>query len=179
MVILSLGASGIGLPWVDGVGGLVVSGFLVWAGVMLIRGSINPLIGEAPSAALVEQIRRIASAVPGVRRVHDIIVHHCGGLIVTSLHIEVAADMDVVRGHELAEDVEQALMAELPGWATVHVDPVNGDHPLYHQVEAYLERRVPEIGSAAGFHDLRIVGRGDPCFVIFDLATGVQPAPAS
>jgi len=179
VVILSLAASSLGVARVDGAAGIVVSAFLAWAGIHLIRASVDPLIGEAPSPALVDRIRRAALAVNGVDRVHDIIVHHYGGLIVTSLHIEVAADMDVVRGHELAEDVEQALMAELPGWATVHVDPVNRDHPLYDRVEAFLERRVPEIGTAAGFHDLRIVGRAEPCFVIFDLATGVQPEPSA
>jgi len=179
VVILALAGASMGVRWLDGAAGLVVSAFLAWAGIRLIRESVDPLIGEAPSPALVERIRRTALAVSGVERVHDIIVHHYGGLIVTSLHIEVAADMDVVRGHELAEDVEQALMADLPGWATVHVDPVNRDHPLYDQVERFLERRVSEIGVAAGFHDLRIVGRDQPCFVIFDLASGVQPEPSA
>lgn len=179
IVILALVGSSVGAPWLDGAGGVVVSLFLAWAGVGLIRESVDPLIGEAPTPALVERIRRVALAVDGVDKVHDIIVHHYGGLIVTSLHIEVAANMDVVRGHELAEDVERTLMTELPGWATVHVDPVNRDHPLYGDVEGFLERRVPELGSAAGFHDLRIVGREDPCFVIFDLAAGVAPDPGS
>lgn len=179
VVILALVGTSLGVQWLDGAAGLVVSLFLAWAGIGLVRESIDPLIGEAPSPALVDRIRRIALAVDGVDKVHDIIVHRYGGLIVTSLHIEVTAAMDVVRGHELAEDVEQALMAELPGWATVHVDPVNRDHPLYDDVEAFLEERVPQVGSAAGFHDLRIVGREDPCFVVFDLATGVPPQPAA
>lgn len=179
VVLVALAAAPFGMPWLDGAAGLVVSGFLVWAGIGLIRESVGPLLGEAPSAALVARIRRIALGVPGVERVHDVIVHRYGGLLVTSLHIEVASAMDVVRGHELAEEVEQALGDALPGWATVHVDPVNRDHPLYDAIEAFLEQHVPSLGAVAGFHDLRIVGREAPCFVIFDVATGAPPAPGA
>ncbi len=169
IVVLALVGAELGVSWLDGAAGLAVSGFLAWAGIELVKESVDPLIGEAPSPALVQEIRELALAVDGVDKVHDIIVHHYGGLVVTSLHIEVSARLSAVQGHELAEEVEEKVMEALPGWATVHVDPVNRDHPLYDAVERFLEEIVAEVAGAESFHDLRIVGREKPCFVIFDL----------
>lgn len=180
VVLVGLVASTYGLAWMDGAAGVVVSGFLAFTGVRLIRESVHPLIGEAPSPGLLQEIRAVAMTVPGVRAVHDIIIHRYGSLLVTSLHIEVPADVDVMIAHEMAEDVEQAVMAHSKGWATVHVDPINRAHPLYSDVEGFLAQEVPRTEGATSFHDLRIVGRDAPCFVVFDLVTedGVGDGPA-
>ncbi len=179
IVLLALAGAELGVSWLDGAAGLAVSGFLAWAGVELVRESVDPLIGEAPSPAMIQQIRGLALEVPGVDKVHDIIVHHYGGLVVTSLHIEVSAALSAVEGHELAERVEETVMEALPGWATVHVDPVNRDHPLYDDVERFLEETVAAVPGAQSFHDLRIVGREAPCFVIFDLMADQRDASAA
>lgn len=175
-VIVALAADRFGWHWADGAAGLVVSLVLVWAGVSLIREAVNPLIGEAPEPVVLEQIRTTAMGFPGVDKVHDIIVHRYGTLLVTSLHIEVSGDMETMRAHELAENVERGITDRLGGWATVHVDPVNRDHPLYPAMEEFLAREVARTPGAASFHDLRIVGREDPWYVLFDLATDGEPA---
>jgi len=169
VVIVALFLSDRGFWWVDGVGAIVVALFIAWAAAMLVRDSVQPLIGEAPSPQVLQEMRDAALSVPGIVEVHDMIVHRYGGLAVSSVHIEVPADMDIVRGHELAEQVEQNLNERFGGWAVVHVDPVNRDHPLYPEVEAFLRQTVREIPGAQGFHDLRIVGATDPLYVIFDL----------
>ena len=178
VVILALAASRLGVPWLDGAAGVVVAGFLAWAGIHMVRGALDPLIGEAPSPALVRRIRETALAVDGVEEVHDVIVHRYGNLIVTSLHIEVPVALDVSRGHELAEDVEEALVSALHCRATVHVDPVDRQHPLYAPVAAFLAGELERLRAAVDVHDLRIVGRAERCFVIFDLASHGVPAEA-
>ena len=170
VVILALAASSLGVPWLDGAAGLVVAGFLAWAGVHMVRGALDPLIGEAPSPGLVRRIRETALAVEGVEEVHDVIVHRYGSLIVTSLHIEVPVELDVSRGHELAEDVEDALAEAVRCRATVHVDPVDRHHPLYSDVSAFLAQAAGRLDEPVEVHDLRIVGRAERCFVIFDVS---------
>jgi len=90
--------------------------------------------------------------------VHDVMVHFYGGLVVSSLHIEISSEMDLTRAHDVAEAVESALVARFGGWAVVHVDPVNRRHPLFAEVSSFLRETVPAIPGAEGFHDLRIVG---------------------
>jgi cation diffusion facilitator family transporter len=177
VVMLALIASRFGLDWVDGVGGLVVSGFIAWAAYALVRDSIDPLLGEAPSPAVLQEMRELAQSVPGVDGVHDLIVHRYGGLVIASMHVEVAADLDIARGHDIAEAVEARLNARLGGWSVVHVDPVDRAHPLYLPVQEFLSREVPGLPGSPSFHDLRIVGSENPCYVIFDLKTESEPPP--
>ncbi len=178
VVIGALVAARSGWQWVDGVGGLAIAGFIAWVGYQLTRDAVNPLIGEAPSPQLLADIRAAANSVPEVEQVHDIIVHSYGGVMVTSMHIEVPDSLDIVRAHDVAEAVETAVRERFPGWAVVHVDPVNRAHPLYGEMDAFLRAIVPGMPHAEGFHDLRIVGSRDPCYVIFDLKADVHHAPA-
>lgn len=177
VVILALVGARFGVSWLDGAAGCVVALALGWTGVVLVRESARPLIGAAPPAALVAEIREVARSIAGVEAVHDVIVHHYGGLQVTSLHIEVAAGLDAMVCHELAEQVEEAVMARFGGWAVVHVDPVDRAHPLYQPLARFLTERLGSGEEAPSFHDLRIVGREEPCYVIFDLKTTPEEGP--
>jgi cation diffusion facilitator family transporter len=177
VVIAALFAGRFGLQWVDGVAGVVVAGFIAYAAYRLTRDAINPLIGEAPSPQLLGEIRETALSVPEVDEVHDVIVHFYGGLLVSSLHIEISSEIDLTHSHDVAEAVEGAVTGRFGGWAVVHVDPVNRRHPLYAQVSSFLRETVPAIPGAEGFHDLRIVGSRHPCYVIFDLKADSRQAP--
>jgi cation diffusion facilitator family transporter len=177
VVMLALVAGRLGATWVDGVGGLVVSGFIAWTAFAVVRDSIDPLLGEAPSPQVLQEMREMALSVAGVDGVHDLIVHRYGGLVVASMHVEVSADLDIARGHDVAEAVEQKLNERLGGWSVVHVDPVDRFHPLYQPVSTFLEAEVPRLPGSPSFHDLRIVGTESPCYVIFDLKTEGDPQP--
>jgi divalent metal cation (Fe/Co/Zn/Cd) transporter len=177
VVIGALFAGRFGLAWVDGVAGLVVAGFIAYAAYQLTRDAVSPLIGEAPSPRLLGEIRETALSVPEVDEVHDVMVHFYGGLVVSSLHVEISSEMDLTRAHEVAEAVESALAGRFGGWAVVHVDPVNRQHPLFAEVRSFLRETVPGIPGAEGFHDLRIVGSEHPCYVIFDLRADTHDAP--
>jgi cation diffusion facilitator family transporter len=178
VVIGSLLATNQGWDWVDGVGGLLVSGFIAAAAFRITKDSIDPLIGTAPSPGLLRQIRETALSLPAVDQVHDLVVHSYGGFIAISLHAEVAAELDVTRAHDVAEAVESKLNDTFGGAAVVHVDPVDRRHPLFPEVESFLHGLLPEIEGAEGFHDLRIVGSEDPCYIIFDLKAETDQASA-
>jgi cation diffusion facilitator family transporter len=176
VVIGSLVAARFGLHFVDAVGGLAVSGFIAVAGYRLARDAISPLVGEAPSAQLIADIRASALGIPAVDGVHDVMVHSYGGLVVTSLHIEVSSGLDLTRAHDVAEAVEATINTRFHGWSVVHVDPVNREHPLYAGVHSFLSETLARIDGAEGFHDLRIVGSERPCYVIFDLRADTRQA---
>ncbi len=169
VVIAALVAARFGWWWVDGAGGVVVSLFIAWASLTMLRESVNPLIGEAPSPSVLQAVREEACAVAEVEEVHDVIVHYYGELLVTSLHIEVPAEISLVRAHEVAEEVEDRVNQRLAGWTVVHVDPVDRQHPLYAKVWRALKEAADGLPEVQDFHDLRIVGSQDHAFVIFDL----------
>jgi cation diffusion facilitator family transporter len=177
VVIVSLIAARFGLGWVDGVGGLAIAGFIAALAYKVTKDAVNPLLGEAPSPQLLREIRETALSIPEVDEIHDVIVHFYGGLLVTSLHIEISSALDVTRAHEVAEAVEGTLNERFKGWSVVHIDPVNRRHPLFPEVQSFLKEELPRIAGAEGFHDLRIVGSESPCYVIFDLKADSQRAP--
>ncbi|HUK14072.1 MAG TPA: cation diffusion facilitator family transporter [Thermoanaerobaculaceae bacterium] len=176
VVIVSLLATNQGWHWVDGVGGLVIAAFIAAAAFKLTSDSINPLIGEAPSPGVIDEIRRAAMSVPEVDDVHDLTVHSYGGAVAISLHIEITCDLDLTRAHDVAEAVESALNERFGGASVVHIDPVNRAHPLYQPVRQFLDQLLPAVPGATGFHDLRIVGSDEPCYVILDLEAETEQA---
>ena len=85
---------------VDGYVGVAVALFVIWAGFSIMRETISPLLGEAPSPELVEDIRRIVMSQDGVVGIHDLIVHNYGpGRCLVSLHAEVPAHGDILHSH--------------------------------------------------------------------------------
>ncbi len=158
LVLLAMVGARIGWTQLDGWAALGVSGFIAWTGVRYTRTALSTLIGEAPTAADLARVRGLAASVPGVRGVHDVIVHAYGDVRLISLHIEVDADLTVTAAHTLAEHAEMRV-AEVTGAKVIaHTDPVDRSHPDYGEAERFLRGLVDAHGDVSGFHDLRLTG---------------------
>jgi len=180
VVILALAGERLGWHGLDGIAGLLVAAVIAGTGAGLVRRSLDPLIGEAPTHELQLRIRELAAEVPEVDAVHDVMVHSYGTLLVISLHVEVPVELDVVRAHDVAERVERSLARRLHAVVVVHVDPVDRHHPLYPPLEELLTDLTGKIPGAVEFHDLRLIGGHTRCNVVFDLAVeGADPAQVS
>lgn len=82
------------------------------------------MIGQAPSATLVEKIRETASDCAGVSDVHHIHVHDYGGQIEITVHVRLRGATQLEQAHDTASDVERAIRVCVPGAeVTVHVEP--------------------------------------------------------
>ncbi|MHB1417187.1 MAG: cation transporter dimerization domain-containing protein, partial [Chloroflexota bacterium] len=73
------------------------------------------------------EIRAITSAVRGVSRVGDVRAHRFGPYLVLQVEIDVDPHLSVERGHAIACEVEQSLMAEIEPVRRVytHVNPAD------------------------------------------------------
>ena len=174
LVVVALIASRWGVYWLDGVMGCGVAGILLWAAWHIAGEAISPLLGEAPSEAELAEIERLARMVPGVRGVHDIVVHHYGRDRVVSLHAETSAQLPATELHTIAEAVEERIAADGPGMVVVHIDPIDDSHPHYAALQSLLAEQVAAEADLASFHDLRVVGDGDQFNVLVDI--GVHEA---
>lgn len=159
---------------VDGWIGLFVSGVVAWTGIRLVIGSIGPLVGEAPTKGEVDGIEQAAARVPGVRGVHDVILHKYGDVKLVSFHIEVDAARTALDAHDLAERVEEVVQMITGCKAIVHVDPVDRGHPAYGMVRAWLEDLIARDERLVGFHDLRVSGDPEAYEVSVDLVVTVD-----
>ena len=64
-----------GFACIDGLMGIGVAAFILYSGAMLVKDTINPLLGAAPDSDLVEHIEKKALSYPGVLGVHLSLIH--------------------------------------------------------------------------------------------------------
>lgn len=127
LVVIGFFSFRFGLYGFDGVMGMAVAIIIAYSGVAIIKESGDFLIGQAPSAALVEKIRDTAAGCNGVSDVHHIHVHDYGGQIEITIHVRLKGDTHVREAHEMASEVENAIQTCVPGAeVTVHIEPSLG-----------------------------------------------------
>jgi cation diffusion facilitator family transporter len=170
VIVAFLGARW-GVPWLDGAMSVGVAVLIAWAAYSTMNQALGPLLGEPAGEGTLQAIGEIARSVPGVRGVHDVMVHRYGLTNVISLNIEVSADQSPMVLHALSETVEDRVAERFPGHAIVHVDPVDRDHVRYGEVENIVRAAVAELPDLGSYHDLRIVGGPDEFMVILDVTT--------
>ena len=70
---------------------------------------------SAPRREVVDHIRRIAEATPGVERVEKCMARKSGYHFYVDMHVEVDPGMTVQRSHDIAHEVKNRVCGELPG----------------------------------------------------------------
>ena len=147
-----------GFVRIDGLMGIGVAAFILYSGAMLVKDTINPLLGAAPDSDLVEHIEKKALSYPGVLGVHDLMIHDYGpGSRLVSFHLEMDAKDDVMHSHDVIDRIERDLLVEDGLIATIHFDPVVTGDPHADELKAFLQCEVEELAPLANIHDLRIV----------------------
>ena len=158
----------------DGWVGLAVGIFILWSGVGLVRDTVNPLLGQAPSEELVEHIRGKIMSYPGVLGTHDLMVHDYGpGRQFASAHVEMAAEADPMESHDLIDNIEQDFKVQDNMIVTLHYDPIVTDDPEVNDMRNWINQAVKIIDPRVSIHDLRTVPGPTHTNVIFDC---VRPA---
>jgi cation diffusion facilitator family transporter len=158
------------VKWIDMIAAAVISVFIAYAGIDMLRKSVNPLLGEPPPDEILEEIEQSALSVKEVIGVHDIIAHQYGQQLIISFHIQVRDTLTANRIHEISEEVEDILVEKLNCHVTIHPDPINENHPRYPQIQKAIEEIIAIDDQLISFHDLRIIGGVERFTVLFDLS---------
>ncbi|HQF54327.1 MAG TPA: cation diffusion facilitator family transporter [Fibrobacteria bacterium] len=126
-VVLAVGAAQFLPAWsfLDAIGALVAGGFILKACGDIAWPALREIIDTGAEESKVEQLRRAASSVDGVRSVHDLRTRFVGSCIAVDLHIVVDPDITVIQGHRIGDEVEARIKAEVSEVcdALVHLDP--------------------------------------------------------
>lgn len=109
----------------DHYGGFVVGLVVIFTGLRVIRDTTFDLIDTMPSAALLDRMRGVAAAVPGVWGVEKLFARKTGLQYHADLHLEVDPAMTVQASHDVATAVRIRIREEMPEVADVlvHVEP--------------------------------------------------------
>src|SRR5918994_1823032 len=132
---------------------------------------------QAEEAALRERVLAAALTVSHVRELHNLTVLDVDGRIEVSLHLKLPGDLSLERAHAVAEQVEAAILAEVPEVrsAQTHIEPI-AETAAAEEVEvdtAAIETAVRE-ETGADARELRLV-RTDDGIVVF-LTLGLPSA---
>jgi cation diffusion facilitator family transporter len=93
------------------------------AGLLLASENIRLLMGEAPPPERQRELAAIAQGIAGVQSTHDLAARYDGIQLEVVVHIVVDEELSLRKAHDIAEAVEQRLMAEDDVLvAMVHVD---------------------------------------------------------
>lgn len=155
---------------IDGYCGVAVGLFILYAGINAARETLNPLLGQPPEEAFVEQIKELTMQEKGIIGMHDLVVHDYGpGRVMISLHAEVPAEGDILAIHDMIDNTEQKLNQALHCEAVIHMDPVvTGDAQVAKTKQKMLEI-VHSIDETISMHDFRMVTGPTHTNLIFDV----------
>lgn len=175
--VLSTGATLIStLVWmmldlnIDAFVGLVVSVFILVAGLKILNENKNIILGSAPEAETVEVIKQKALANENIIGIHDLMVHTYGaGVTIASFHAEVDGKGDFFALHDVIDNIEKQLFAEDNIVCTIHMDPIVTDDEKINKLRATVEGVVSKIGENLRIHDFRCVSGPTHTNLIFDI----------
>ena len=129
------GAAGVyfGFPLADPLVGLLIT--LIILGIVWESGkAVFTRLLDGVDAEVLEQLRREAGRVPGVRAVAEVRARWVGHRLHAEVNIAVDPDLSVRQGHALAKEVHHRLMREMRflAAATIHVDPPEEAGEAHH-----------------------------------------------
>ena len=156
---------------VDGYVGLGVAVFIIRSGILQAKQTISPLLGEAASPALRQEIVAVVTSDPRVLGYHDLMVHDYGpGQRFASIHVEMDQKEDPLLCHEIIDDLERACLQKHNVHLVIHYDPVVVGDAELEQVRCRVCSILTQIDDRLTVHDFRMVKGVGHSNLIFDIS---------
>lgn len=104
---------------------LLASGFILYNAYLILRPALGEVMDEHVHDEMIATIRNLSHDVPGVIETEKCFVRKTGMTFLVDLHITVDGTRTVKDGHEIAHNVKDLLLKEMPEIADVliHVEP--------------------------------------------------------
>ena len=161
---------------IDGFCGLFVGLLIAWQGICAARETISPLLGRPPEKEFVDRITDITlNFSEYILGMHDLIVHDYGpGKKIISLHAEVPTNVDILKIHDVIDNLEHTLKNELGCMATVHMDPIITHDPEVLRLKEQVTEIIQGIDRRLSIHDFRVVFGESHTNLLFDVQAPVD-----
>jgi len=130
-IILALLLELRGWTGLDSLFALGIAGYILYSAWHIGHDAFQLLMDRELPPDMVEQVRAAALAQPAVRGIHELRTRQSGQTAFVQLHIELDAGMLLSEAHAVADSVEAAIRAAIPGSdVIVHQDPAGAPLPL-------------------------------------------------
>ena len=154
----------------DGYMGVAVAVFIIISGIGLVKETVGPLLGQAPSKEIFEKIETEILKYENVLGVHDLMVHSYGpGSYFASAHVEMDANINVLVCHDILDQIERDFKKNYNIHIVVHLDPTVLDCPETNKYKELVRDTLFKIDPVITFHDFRVVMGENAHNVLFDI----------
>ncbi|KAJ1699418.1 hypothetical protein LUZ63_007930 [Rhynchospora breviuscula] len=129
VALIGVGGTILGVPFLDPLAGLLVSGMILKAGIETGYESIMELVDAAIDPSILQPMKETILQVEGVKGCHRLRGRKAGTSLYLDVHIEVDPFLSVSAAHEIGETVRHQIhqahkqVAE----AFIHIDPSYSD----------------------------------------------------
>lgn len=155
---------------IDGYIGCIVALFIIKAGIEVVTDALGPLLGQPADKEIVDKIEELILAGKGIVGVHDLVVHNYGpGRVFASAHAEIPSDCNLLKMHEIIDQIENTIYNELNIEITIHFDPIDINNEKLSEMKDKIADIVSGIDEKLKFHDFRMVTGSSQTNLIFDI----------
>lgn len=154
----------------DGIAGCAVSVLILYSGIGILRDTIDDLIGTTPEPELINNIITKLKSYEAVIGIHDLVVHSYGpNNYFATVHVEVSSHEDILRSHDMIDNIERDFARELGINMVIHLDPLVMDDEETNEIKSIVTDIVTSINSDISIHDFRMVKCETHTNLIFDV----------
>ncbi len=168
-ILISMIIMGIFHINIDGLLGLLVSGFVVYSSIGMIQEVLEPIIGIIPTEERICEIREKLFSYDCVKGIHDLVIHNYGvhNDFIT-VHVEIDANMDMIKAHDLMDNIEKDFKEDLDVDLTIHMDPIVIGNPKVDNLQRQVVQSIQKLDPELKIHDFRIVEGITHTNILFD-----------
>ena len=149
--------------------GFVVSIFVLKSGIDIFREVLNTILGKAPDLELIDEIEKTVKEHKEIHGIHDLMFHDYGpSQQFLTFHVEVDAKKDVIKTHDLIDNIEREILEKYNILTTIHMDPVDYGNKRVNTLRKKVKSIVKNINPDYSIHDFRIVEGPSHTNIVFD-----------
>lgn len=158
------------LWWLDAATSLAVAMFILVSGVLHLRETTSPLLGNPPDKELVSKVLKTVKSYEGVLGIHDVVFHLYGETrVFATIHVEVDGVKPAMESHDMIDNIEEDVFKKHGVELTIHMDPIDIYSEDVKQLRIDIKKSLDAFNEGLSFHDLRVVKGPTHTVLIFDI----------
>ncbi len=157
VTIIAAIASGFTSLPIDGIAGIIVSIFILYAGITSVVGTVSTIVGERPTKETVKLLRSLINNHPPLSGGYDIQIHTYGpSRSIGTCNVEVPSDSLTEEVFDAMTDAQEEILEKMGIYMTFGMYAVNTKNPVVQlmkqEVLKVLKATSPAVLSIHGFH---------------------------
>lgn len=154
----------------DGYFAFILSIYILFSGIKMIRESISDLMGRKPARSLIQQAVTLLDQNEALLGYHDLLIHQYGqDNIFATVDVELPASMSIKQAHDIIEIIEETFNRETSIKLSIHIDPVDLNDSSFITLHDRIRMLVRSLGYGLDIHDFRVNSNHEKPIVYVDV----------